>query len=111
MAKKKKVEPVCPVCGTKCRKCNRPAWIPENPKLTLDQVLLFVARSKMQVSSASIRERFGCGLEDASNRLRKLARASLVDIAGRRGREVLYEISDRGKQAARKITLPPGRQA
>lgn len=111
MAKKKNVEPVCPVCGTKCRKCNRPAWIPENPKLTIDQVLVFTAKARMDISTQSIADRFGCSLEDASNRLRKLLRSGLVEVSGRLGRQLLYQVSGRGKKMAEGITLPPGRNA
>lgn len=110
MPKKKEKEAVCQKCGKPCRRCTRPSFIPENPNVTTDQVLLFAALNVSPGSSfttAHVLANFAAqGLasrEDASNRLRKLARAGMVEIVGRQRRELFYQVTDAGRRRAREL--------
>lgn len=84
----------CPECGCPCTRCGKstPGYIPENPRVTIDQVLQVVRNFDGPITAGDVAMVFEkMSSEDASNRLRRLRRANLIQISGRRGREILYQ--------------------
>ena len=103
MPRKKEIEPICPVCHKKCLRCTRPPFIPENPKVTLNEVLLFLSSAGRRICTNDLVARFGMSRQDASNRMRKLQKMNYALEAARDGRALLYEITDAGTAAVKRM--------